>query len=34
MNQINWARKATKQLLKLGKPDQKKVYAAVCRRAG
>nr|WP_312818509.1 type II toxin-antitoxin system RelE/ParE family toxin [Pseudomonas sp.] len=29
MNTINWARKAVKQLRKINKPDQPKIYDAV-----
>lgn len=28
MNRVNWTRKATKQLLKVAKPDQSRIYDA------
>lgn len=28
MNRVNWTRKATKQLLKIAKPDQARIYDA------
>tara|TARA_A100001391_G_scaffold178233_1_gene142568 strand:- start:13284 stop:13451 length:168 start_codon:yes stop_codon:yes gene_type:complete len=33
MNDVKWTRKATKQLMKLHKPDQKRIYTATSELA-